>query len=72
MPYIRVLRAGALAIGLAVAAPAHADREGFIVDLANNGWDGPVDAAVALGNHICSDIATGVPETETLQTVSDC
>ncbi|WP_409370838.1 DUF732 domain-containing protein, partial [Mycolicibacter minnesotensis] len=42
-----------------------------IVDLANNGWDGPVDAAVALGNQICSDIANGVPESETLQTISD-
>lgn len=62
---------GALALGLAVAAPAHADQESFIVDLANNGWDGPVDAAVALGNQICSDIAAGVPETETLQTISD-
>ena len=39
---------GALALGLAVAAPAHADQESFIVDLANNGWDGPVDAAVAM------------------------
>ena len=62
---------GALALGLAVAAPAHADEESFVVTLANNGWDGPVDAAVALGNHICSDISDGVPEATTLQTISD-
>ena len=63
MKRLLVATLGALALGLAVAAPAYADQESFIVDLANNGWDGPVDAAVALGEHICSDIAAGVPET---------
>jgi hypothetical protein len=49
---VATLGALALALGLAVAAPAYADQESFIVDL-------------------CSDIAAGVPETETLQTISD-
>jgi Protein of unknown function (DUF732) len=61
----------ALGLGLALAAPAFADQDAFITTLANDGWHGPVDSAVALGNHICSDIANGTPEATTLQTISD-
>jgi opacity protein-like surface antigen len=61
----------ALALGLAAAAPAYADEDGFLTELANDGWSGPADVAVALGNQICSDVADGVPEATTLQTISD-
>lgn len=71
MKWLLVSTLGALAVGLAVAAPASADQDSFITTLASNGWDGPVESALALGNHICSDIAAGVPETDTLQTISD-
>lgn len=61
----------ALGLGLALAAPAFADQDAFIKTLANDGWTGPVATAMALGNHICSDIANGTPEATTLQTISD-
>ena len=61
----------ALGLGMALAAPAVADQDAFITTLANDGWHGPVDAAMALGKHICSDIAAGVPQATTLQTISD-
>ena len=61
----------ALGLGLALAAPAAADQDSFITTLANDGWNGPVSAAVAVGQHICSDIAAGVPQATTLQSISD-
>jgi hypothetical protein len=61
----------ALALGLSVAAPAYADENSFLTELANDGWNGPAAVAVQLGNQICSDIADGVPEATTLQTISD-
>ncbi|QEN14503.1 DUF732 domain-containing protein [Mycobacterium sp. ELW1] len=61
----------AVGFGLALASPAYADQDSFITTLANDGWHGPVDTAVALGQHICSDIAAGVPQATTLQTISD-
>jgi hypothetical protein len=69
----RLLIAGiaSLGLGLALAAPAFADQDAFLTTIANAGWDGPVASAMALGNHICSDIANGTPEATTLQTISD-
>ena len=61
----------ALGLGMALAAPASADQDSFITTLANDGWHGPVSAAVAVGQHICSDIAAGVPQATTLQSISD-
>jgi hypothetical protein len=61
----------ALALGLALAAPAYADEDSFLTELANDGWNGPANVAVQLGNHICGDVADGVPEATTLQTISD-
>jgi Protein of unknown function (DUF732) len=61
----------ALALGLAAAAPAYADEDSFLTELANDGWNGQAAVAVELGNHICSDIADDVPEATTLQTISD-
>ncbi|MEZ0355643.1 DUF732 domain-containing protein [Mycobacterium sp. SA01] len=61
----------AVGLGLGLASPAHADEDSFVTTLANDGWHGPVETAVALGQHICSDIATGVPQATTLQTISD-
>jgi hypothetical protein len=61
----------ALGLGVALAAPAAADQDALITTLANDGWHGPVETAVALGHHICSDIAAGVPQATTLQTISD-
>ncbi|NTY63664.1 DUF732 domain-containing protein [Mycolicibacterium sphagni] len=61
----------AAGLGMALAAPASADQDSFITTLANDGWTGPVSAAVAVGQHICSDIAAGVPQATTMQTISD-
>jgi Protein of unknown function (DUF732) len=61
----------ALGLGVALAAPAYAEQDSFIKVLANDGWTGPVATAVAVGQHICSDIAAGVPQATTLQTISD-
>ncbi|WP_319433521.1 DUF732 domain-containing protein [Mycobacterium sp. RTGN5] len=61
----------ALGLGMALAAPAAADQDSFIKVLANDGWTGPAATAVAVGQHICSDIAAGVPQATTMQTISD-
>jgi hypothetical protein len=61
----------AAGLGLALSAPASADQDAFITTLANDGWHGPVSAAVAVGHAICSDIAAGVPQATTLQSISD-
>jgi hypothetical protein len=61
----------ALGLGMALAAPASADANSFLTVLANDGWHGSSDAAIAVGQHICSDIAAGVPQATTLQTISD-
>ena len=62
---------GAFALGVAFAPLAQADQDAFITTLANNGWSGPVETAMAVGNEVCSDIAAGVPESDTLQKISD-
>ncbi|MBB3603586.1 hypothetical protein FHT40_003247 [Mycolicibacterium sp. BK556] len=71
MKKIAITALAAAGLGLALAAPAYADQDAFITTLANDGWSGPVSAAVAVGQHICSDIAAGVPQATTLQTISD-
>ncbi|BBY61101.1 hypothetical protein MSAR_42370 [Mycolicibacterium sarraceniae] len=45
---------------MALAAPAAADSDSVIKVLANDGWTGPAATAIAIGQHICSDIADGV------------
>jgi hypothetical protein len=71
MKKIALSAIAAAGLGLALAAPAYADQDAFITTLANDGWTGPVSAAVEVGQHICSDIAAGVPQATTLQTISD-
>ncbi len=71
MKRLLVSTLAALALGLAVAPPAYADEDSFLTELANDGWNGPAAVAVSRGNQICSDIADGVPEATTLQTISD-
>ncbi len=71
MKKLMITGIAAVGLGLAFAAPASADQDSFITTLANDGWTGPVASAVAVGQHICSDIAAGVPQATTLQTISD-
>jgi hypothetical protein len=59
----------ALALGLAVAAPAYADEDSFLAELANDGFTGSADAAVQMGHEICQDVADGVPEATTVQAI---
>jgi len=54
------------ALGMAIAAPAHADEEGYLTDLANNDFTGPADVALQLGHQICTDVAHGVPQPTTV------
>jgi hypothetical protein len=59
----------ALALGLAAAAPAYADEDSFLAELANDGFSGSADAAVQMGHQICEDVASGVPEATTVQAI---
>lgn len=59
----------ALALLLATAAPAHADEESFLTDLANNDFTGPTDVALEMGYQICTDVQHGVPQDTTVQAI---
>ena len=61
----------AAGLGMALAPLASADSDSFLTVLANDGWHGSSAAAIAVGQHICSDIAAGVPQATTMQTISD-
>ncbi len=61
--------AAAFALGLGLAAPASADEEGYLTDLANNDFTGPADEALTLGYQICTDISHGVPQTTTVDAI---
>ena len=63
------LAAAALAAGLATAAPAAADENSYLQDLANNGFDGPTSAALSMGHEICTDVAHGVPQNTTVKAI---
>lgn len=59
----------ALALGLAVAAPAFADEDSYLTELANDNFTGPADAAVQMGLAVCEDVANGVPEETTVKAI---
>jgi uncharacterized protein DUF732 len=62
--------AAAFAIGLATAGTAHADEDGFFVDLTDYGYgDTSTETALELGYAICSDVKAGVPQQATLDAI---
>lgn len=61
--------AAALALGLATAAPAMADEDSYLTDLANNDFTGPTNVALEMGYQICGDIKHGVPAETTVQAI---
>jgi Protein of unknown function (DUF732) len=71
MKRLLVSTLAALALGLAVAAPAYADENSFLAELANDGWNGPAAVAVNMGQQICTDIADGVPQATTVKAIYD-
>ncbi|BDX31760.1 hypothetical protein TUM20985_23070 [Mycobacterium antarcticum] len=57
------LIAATFAVGLATAGSAHADEDGFFVDLTDYGYgDTSTDTALQLGYAICEDVQNGVPQ----------
>jgi hypothetical protein len=59
----------AVALLLATAAPAYADEESYLADLANNDFTGDVDVALEMGYQICTDVEHGVPQDTTVQAI---
>jgi hypothetical protein len=60
----------AFAVGLATAGPAHADEDGFFVDLTDYGYgDTSTETALNLGYAICQDVKNGVPQQTTLDAI---
>jgi hypothetical protein len=55
--------AAVFALGIGFAAPASADEDGYLTDLANHDFTGPSQEALTLGYQICTDIQHGVPQT---------
>ena len=54
---------------LVTAAPAQADEESYLTDLANNDVTGSTDVALQMGQAICTDLRHGVPEDTTVQAI---
>ncbi|HYO01313.1 MAG TPA: DUF732 domain-containing protein [Mycobacterium sp.] len=64
------LVAATFAVGLATAGSAHADEDGFFVDLTDYGYgDTSTDTALKLGYAICEDVQNGVPQQATLDAI---
>ncbi|MBJ7341332.1 DUF732 domain-containing protein [Mycolicibacterium sp.] len=62
--------AAAFALGLATAGSAHADENGFFVDLTKYGYgDTSTETALNLGYSICEDVQNGVPQQTTLDAI---
>ena len=69
MKKVLVTAVAALALGLAAAAPAHADEETYLSDLANNDFTGPTEVALEMGYQICTDVQHGVPQETTVEAI---
>ena len=59
----------AVALLLVTAAPAHADEDSYLTDLANNDFTGPTDSALQMGYDVCTDVKHGVPADTTIQAI---
>jgi hypothetical protein len=66
---VPAVAAAALAVGLASAAPALADEDSYLTDLANNDFTGPADIALQMGYEICTDVKHGVPQETTVKAI---
>jgi hypothetical protein len=70
LPMAAVTVAATFALGLASAGSAHADEDGFFVDLTEYGYgDTSTDTALELGYSICQDVQDGVPQQTTLDAI---
>ncbi|MDT5017332.1 MAG: hypothetical protein QOD39_3492 [Mycobacterium sp.] len=69
MNKVLVTAIAALALGLATAAPAQADEESYLTDLANNDFTGPSEVALQMGYEICTDLQHGVPQETTVKAI---
>ena len=59
----------AFALLVVTAAPAQADEENYLTDLANNDFTGSTDVALEMGYSICTDLQHGVPQDTTVQAI---
>jgi hypothetical protein len=59
----------AFALLMVTAAPAQADEESYLTDLANNDFTGPSDAALEMGYSVCTDVQHGVSQDTTVQAI---
>lgn len=65
MKRLLVATLGALALGLAVAAPAYADEASYYAALEEGGVVGN-EAALEMGQLVCNEINAGIPEGTTV------
>ena len=61
--------AAVFALGVGFAPPAAADEDGYLTDLANHDFTGPIQEALTLGYQICTDIQHGVPQDATVSAI---
>ena len=54
---------------MVTAAPAHADEDRFLAELANNDVTGSTDVALQMGYSICTDLQHGVPQDTTVRDI---
>lgn len=69
MKKLLVAAVAVLGLGLATAAPAFADEQSYLTDLANNDFTGPTDVALDMGYQICTDLQHGVPQNTTAKAI---
>ena len=60
-----------LAAGVLVgfAPPAGATESEYIADLESEGFSGPTAAAISMGYEVCTDVANGIDQGDTIEAV---
>jgi hypothetical protein len=68
---IRNIAAAMLATGVLVgfAPVAGATESEYIADLESEGFTGPAAAAVSMGYQVCTDVANGVAQGDTIEAI---
>jgi hypothetical protein len=69
MKKLLLLVASATAAGVCMTPVAYADPQSFLTDLANEGFTGPSNVAVEMGNAVCTDKQHGVPRATTVEAI---
>jgi hypothetical protein len=68
---MRIVAAGMLAAGVLVgfAPVAGATESEYVADLESEGFSGPTAAAISMGYEVCTDVANGVDQGDTIEAI---